>query len=512
MTRPHLSSNQSRAEKRALWELSRRYNVTPRSQASPNRRLPAGRQGRPIRPKERNPHLLRRFAALIVAVLVLGGGVFGYKILAASNKISVADRSLIGQLRDLFLTSGEFLAGESDGRVNVLLIAVGGEGHRGENLADTIIVASLRPHAEGNSDVAMLSIPRDLYVQVPDEEYFAKINSVHAYGEAQTRNGGPEALRQKVEEITGLPIHYFVRADFTAFKTVVDAVGGVEVTNESAFFDYWHKIDFPAGTEKMNGERSLAYVRARYIEGPEGGDFKRAERQQKVLISLREKVFSVQTAFDFPAIGQILNSLSDNISTDMQLWEMKRFFELARTISQDDVHSVVLTTGPNGVLTSDTEILNGQPAAVLRPRTGDYSEIQQIAAGIFDQTSIDSPGLPAEALAEAGVSASPEEEPSPSPAALPEPTVEIRNGTNVTGLAGRTQTRLETEGYEVTTIGNANNRATTSTKVYALRTAHNDNAKAIANFLSAASDSGLPAEEPASEADVLIILGQDFQE
>lgn len=503
MTRPHLTSNQSSAEKRALWEISRRYNVTPRvrTPASPPRR---------VRPNPRRPHLLRRFTLLVTAVIVLGGGVFGYKILAASNKISVADRSLIGQLRDLFLTSGEVLAGEADGRVNVLLIAVGGEGHKGENLADTIIVASLRPRADDASDVAMLSIPRDLYVQVPDEEYFAKINSVHAYGESQTKDGGPEALRRIVEEMTGLPIHYFVRVDFTAFKTVVDAVGGVEVANERAFFDYWHKIDFPAGTEKMNGERALAYVRARYIEGAEGGDFKRAERQQKILLALREKVFSVQTAFDFSAISQILNSLSNNIRTDMQLWEMKRFFELARTISRDSVNSVVLTTGPNGVLTGGTEILSGQPASVLRPRTGDYSEIQHIAAGIFDRET-------SEQLAEVAANApapTPEDQPSPSPSSTPPPgpTVEIRNGTNVTGLASRIQTRLEAENYQIITIGNANNRATAATKVYALRTDHNDNAKALADFLSAASDSGLPAEEPASEADVLIILGQDFEE
>lgn len=521
---PRKPSSASSAEKRVLWEISKRYQVdknkprrTTGSKVQPSSAAPPGGKKPPLsrqpiggpKPKSnKSKHWGRRVALILVLVLALSSGIFGYKILAAGNKISVADRSLLGQLKDLLLSSGQQLEGETDGRINIMLLAIGGEGHSGENLADTIIVASVKPNPDGPSDVAMLSIPRDLYVQVPGEEYYTKINAVHAYGEQQEEDHGPEVLREKVEEITGLPIHYYLRADFTAFKHIVDALGGINITIDNSFFDYWHKISFPAGTEEMNGERALAYVRARYIEGPEGGDFKRAARQQQVLLAIRDKAFSVQTALDFTAINSIINSLSDNIRTDMHIWEMKRFFEMARSIDQSAVGSVVLTTGPNGVLVGGTEVLGGVPASILKPRTGDYSEIQSIAGNIFEVSDKN-------IVQEADTTL---ETPEPTPEEEVEeekeevkPTIEIRNGTNVTGLASRTSDDLESDGYEVLTIGNASNRTTEKTTVYALDSEFTDSAKALAENMGAQADSGLPSEEPASSADVLIILGADAE-
>lgn len=490
----------SRAAKRALWEVRQRYSIDPPPRHPHSHRAASPEPKPPQRPTRRRPRrigrVIKRVALLLILLGLLAGGIFGYKVLVAGNKISVTEKSLLGQIKDLLFSQGETLAGEREDRLNILLIAIGGEGHKGEDLADTIMLVSIRP---SDNAVALLSIPRDLYVQVPGEQYFSKINAVHAYGESKRKNGGPELLRQKVEEITGLPIHYYARVDFTAFKHIVDAVGGVNITIEKSFEDYWHKITFPAGTEKMNGERALAYVRARYIEGPEGGDFKRAARQQQVLLALREKIFSLQTAVDFSTVNSILNSLADNIRTDLELWEMKRFFEMARLIDPNQVKSAVLTTGPDGVLAGGTEVLGGVPASVLRPRTGDYSEIQRIAQSIFDTA----PAAPAPSQAEPTPS---ESEPTPAPAL---PTLEIRNGTNVTGLAKKTADRLQATGYEVVTIGNAKDRATDQTTIFVLNDDFTEQAKSLAEELDAATDSGLPGDEASSEADLLVILGAD---
>ncbi len=509
----------SRSEKRVLWEVRNRYKINNNK----NKRTSSNRQKqsanshsttpiakpsrRPISGQKRQAHWGRRIAPIIFLLVIASGGIFGYRILAAGNKISSADSSLIGQLKDLLFNGEEFLNGEQDGRINILLLAIGGEGHKGQNLADTIMVASIRPKT---NEVALLSIPRDLYVQVPNEDYYSKINAVHAYGEVQKEGQGPEAMREKVEEITGLPIHYYVRADFVAFKGIVDAVGGVNITIDNSFYDYWHKIDFQAGTEKMNGERALAYVRARYVEGPEGGDFKRAGRQQQILLALREKVFSVNTALDFRAVNAIISELSDNIRTDMQLWEMKRFFELARLIDHSAIHSVVLTTGHNGVLTGGTEVLGGVPASVLRTRTGDYSEIQNIAANIFSEGETLTPSHePAEEVTKEEIpETTPEEE---VPAETSKPTVEIRNGTNTAGLAAGTQEDLENKGYEVTTIGNAANRSTETTIVYIVNSDATEGAKALAAELNTTTSTNTPEGEATSEAQVLIILGNDAQ-
>jgi LCP family protein required for cell wall assembly len=497
------SAPSPRAEKRALWEVRQRYQIpTRRSSTTPPAGPPRTPAGRSTPRGRRGPRRTRRIVLAVVVICAVVGMVFGYKIIAAGNKISVADRSILGQLKDLLFKSDQRLQGEGDDRINILLLAIGGEGHKGEELADTIMVASIRP---SDNSVALLSIPRDFYVQVPGEDFSTKINAVHAYGESQKRNQGPELLRQKVSEITGLPLHYYARIDFIAFKHIIDEVGGVDITIENTFYDYWHKITFQAGKETMNGERALAYVRARYIEGPEGGDFRRAARQQQVLLALKDKTFSLQTALDFTALNTILNSLSDNIRTDMQLWEMKRFYELARLVAGDKIHSVVLTTGTKGVLVGSTEILSGTPASVLKPRTGDYSEIQTIARNIFSESTM----TDSEASAAASPTPSPSAEPSPSATPLKNVTVEIRNGTTITGLAQRTKSQLTEEGFQVTAIGNATNRAVKQTTVYALKLDEAEGARTVAELLKATADSGMPEGEKNSSADILVILGED---
>ena len=516
MTKPNSS-----AEKRALWAIRQRYNIkqtstkgvtlrkkTPRksisSKSNKSATTPKSPRSENLLPRRKKRSWIIRILFLIIIIIAVSSGIFGYKIISAGDNISSANRSILGQLKDLLLNQDKQLAGESNSRINVLLIAIGGSGHKGENLADTIIVASVNPN---DQTAALLSIPRDLYVQVPNEQYFTKINAVHAYGEAQKNNHGPELLRELIEEITGLPIHYYVRVDFTAFKGIVDSVGGVAITNDNSFFDYWHKISFPAGTEKMNGERALAYVRARYIEGPEGGDFKRAARQQQVLLALRQKVFSVQTALDFSRINSILNSLADNILTDMQLQEMKRFYELGRLVNPDQVHSAVLTTGPKGVLVGTTKVLGGTPASVLHPRTGDYSEIQNIAKNIFNQSD----------TAEANTT---NQSPSPSPTSTPTtlaasdasismPSLEIRNSTSTAGIAKKTSDDLKQQKYEVVAIGNSTTRDLPQTTVYISSPEHQTSATSLSEHLNAEIAEALPANEPATKADILVIIGGD---
>lgn len=504
-TPPHNTS----AAKRALWEVRQKYSggepsrrairrtAAPVSPPLPPHKPPAARHA----PKGRR--FFKRFVLWGLLLILLSGGVFGYKIIAAGNKISATDRSLLGQLTDLLFSQGKQLDGESDDRINIMLLAIGGEGHQGKNLADTIMIASIKPKS---GQIALLSIPRDLFVPMPDQEYYSKINAVHAYGESQKAGAGPDTLRKTVEEITGLPIHYYGRIDFTGFKQIIDAVGGVNITIENSFLDYWHKISFSAGTEKMDGERALAYVRARYIEGPEGGDFKRAARQQQVLVALRAKAFSVNTALDFTALSKILDSVSANIRTDLQLWEMKRLYELARQVDQEHIKSQVLTTGPNGVLVGTTEVLDGTPASILKPRTGDWSEIQAIAASIFTSDK----SLPTDQPAAEATPAIPEPTPTPAEAATL-PTLEIRNGTNVTGLAQKTSDELKSGGYEVLTITNAASRDVAKTTVYILSDSATSGGQDVATLLKADTDSGLPSEEASSKADILIILGSDAQ-
>lgn len=460
---------------------------------------------------------LRRTIYVIITLLVLCGGLFSAKILKVGANVLNKDRSIIAQLADLFIPGDRKLVGEKDGQINVLLAAVGGKGHDGENLTDTIMVAMIRPQEK---KVALLSIPRDLFVRLPGSNSFTKLNAVNAYKENVKKGEGIIALGQKVEEITGLSIHYYARVDFTAFKQVIDKIGGVEVTIPVSFYDYWHKISFPAGTELMNGDRALSYVRARYVEGPEGGDFARAARQQHLLLAMREKIFSANTAFDVRAISGILDALGDNVATNFNLWEVKRIFEMARVTPKDNIHTAVLSTGNNGLLVGGTEILDGVPASILRPRAGaeDYSQIKEFVSNIFTAAKTDTLDTSTKSTASSTPTPSTVPSSTPTPATTTsdnekteKPTVEIRNGTNITGLASRTSAKLKAANFTVQTVGNAAKRDRTSTVIIDL-TANKKPAslKSILSTLGIGSTVSLPSSENSSKADFLILLGTDF--
>src|SRR3989344_1382962 len=130
------------------------------------------------------------------------------------------------------------LRGEGDGRVNILLLGRGGEGHEGADLTDTIIIASIDPIAK---EAALVSIPRGLYVPVEDFGSM-KVNSVFATGKslAQSNSGniktgndqqyeaeGFKLLEKTLETNLGIPMHYHAMVDFQGFKEAVDTVGGV---------------------------------------------------------------------------------------------------------------------------------------------------------------------------------------------------------------------------------------------------------------------------------------------
>ncbi len=454
----------------------------------------------------------KRTVFVIATLLILSIGLLSAKVLKVGQNVLNPNRSIFAQLADLVIPGERKLAGEKENQINILLIGIGGKGHDGENLADTIMVAMIRPQEK---EIALLSIPRDLFVRLNGSNSFTKINAVHAYNENKKPGQGPIVLREKVEEITGLPIQYYGRVDFTAFKKIVDEVGGVEITIPVSFYDYWHKISFPAGKELMNGERALSYVRARYVEGPEGGDFKRAARQQHLLLAIRDKVLSANTAFNLRAVSGILDALSENVATNFNLWEIKRLGDLVRDIPKENIHTAVLTTGTNGLLTGGTEILDGRPASIMRPRAGaeNYTEIQAYVKNIFaTKTTEDAPEIN-QTSAQATPSPSPSSSPSALPVAEEKPTVEIRNATNISGMAAKTSNALKNAKFTVEGIGNAAKRDRTTTVVIDLTGGKKPNSlKSLLQVLDLKTAATFPETEAASKSDFLILLGTDFQD
>ncbi len=461
---------------------------------------------KPKRGRNTKRTLLRNTGIVLLFIILITGGLFSAKILTVGKNILNPDRSIVAQITDLLFRRNRSLLGEEHGQVNILLVGVGGEGHDGEDLADAIMIAMVRPE---DKQVAFLSIPRDLYVQIPDSQNWQRINAIHAIGEQRDeRHGGVKLLRQKVEEIAGIDIHYYGRVDFTAYKHIIDEVGGVEVTIEDSFFDYLHEISFPAGTERMSGERALAYIRARYVEGPQGGDFKRAERQQDVLIALRDKVFSPSTAFDLRKASGILDALSGNVVTNFTLSELKYLGDIIREIPHEEMRTSVLTTGPDGLLIGKPQILGGRPAATLQPRAGidDYGEIQQFIQELFDTHVTAEAPTP---------TATPTPAPTPTPSSIEdeEPSVEVRNGTLIQGLASRAASSFRDNDFTVTAIGNASRQDRERTILVDLTDGEKTTSRdALIAILKDTQVVQFPETEASSTADFLIILGSDAED
>ena len=381
--------------------------------------------------KKKSSLLWRSVIGLLLVIILIGIG-FLTKTVLAINSTNDASGEKIGffeQIKNLVVNPEDELKGESNDRINILLAGIGGSGHQGAYLADTIIVASLKP---STNDVAMLSIPRDLYVEIPKFGW-RKINNAMAFGTTSNYPGGGEALlAEVVEDVTGLPIHYYARIDFAGFRKIIDDFGGLDIYVDQGFTDYqypdysfgYQPISFKQGLEHMSGERALQYVRSRHGTNGEGSDFARSKRQQKVLLALKNEILSTSSLINPSGILAALDDLGDHNQTNLQIWELVELSKFIKEINGDNIITEVLETGLDGELYSDTTI---DGAYILRPKGDSFAGIQYIAENIFNASRI----------------------------TKEKANIEIQNSTGVAGLASSTAERLEGMHYNITKVGNA---------------------------------------------------------
>jgi hypothetical protein len=179
----------------------------------------------------------------------------------------------------------------------------------------------------------------------------------------------------------------------------------------------------------MDGETALKFARSRHGAGKEGSDFARAKRQQKIMEGIKEKALSLNMLFKPMAIKNILDTLQEHISTNFELWEMVRLWDLIKDVKKDQIINKVLDNGPEGLLRSTT---GDGGAYLLETKSGDFSEVQYLANHILDETPND---IQAEVLSE-------------------EISIEVQNGTWIEGLAGKASTGLEESGFKVLNVKN----------------------------------------------------------
>jgi LCP family protein required for cell wall assembly len=372
-----------------------------------------------------------KITLIVLAVFLVAGLAFAIKTGVVLNKISGGGifKSIVKSLPGV----ENKLKGEEEGRINVLLLGMRGENVPGGGLlADTIMVASVKIGATpAENKASMISIPRDLWVDNPGWGNKTKINAVFAAGEENGKKQGLADMKKVVSDITGIPIHYGVTINFQGFTDLVNAIGGIDVTLTETFeeplqfnephvcdpnvftkptgkfeYKYDHKTDgrvqvvaqyplctnpnvecggnfkLPVGANHLDGNMALCYARARYTSN----DFERAKRQQLVIKLIKEKALSVGTLTDFNKVNGILNSLGDNAKTDMEPWEMKRFFDLYQKVGDNvPILQHVLENTEEGLLYAPQA--TAETGYILAPRGDNYDKVRELFKNVFDLPS-----------------------------------------------------------------------------------------------------------------------------
>lgn len=174
--------------------------------------------------------------------------------------------------------------------------------------SDSILVATVNPKLDS---VKLISLPRDTFVNLPQNKGKDKINAAYAYG-------GINLAVQTVEKYLGIPIHYYAKINMEGMVDLVDAVGGIDVVNEYPF--ELDGVSLDKGSYSLDGNQALQYARMRKQDP--AGDFGRQERQKEVIQKVVEKGLSITSLTNFNSIFQAVGKNVETNFTGSELWDL----------------------------------------------------------------------------------------------------------------------------------------------------------------------------------------------
>ncbi len=382
--------------------------------------------------------IVKKTALVLVALVVATGAFYGYKFYRAKNNL------LAGGGAAPAVCDGDVpvsvLNKEGDGRVNVLLLGIGGDGHEGADLTDTIMIASIDPVTD---KIDLLSIPRDLWVRIPGDGSH-KINQAYADAKAtsaakdhsgQVRDG-IKTIDATLENVLGIPIHYHAVIDFKAFEDIVNNLGGVDASvpkELSAYEVFWIEGSRPAryytlnvqpGLQHFDGTRALYFARERHNDS----DFVRGERQRLLLTAIKDKALSLGTFSNPVRVSSLLDSLGKDVYTDFDTGSFKCIYKETSQVSSSNIKSLDLVTPPHDLLT--TANLGGLSVVVPKAGTYDYQNVQSYVRSTLRD------GYLAKENAQ----------------------IAVYNATTTAGLATTTANMLKSYGYNIAVVDNATNQ------------------------------------------------------
>jgi LCP family protein required for cell wall assembly len=432
----------------------------------------------------------KTFVGLLIVSIVMGGYLFGKGYLKA-RQIFKGGGGAIALQENADPTK---LNGEGDGRVNIMLLGTGGEGHdNGTFLMDTIIIASIDPIQK---EAALLSIPRDFYVKT---DYGSmRINALYKIArndflsdnpkdKAGSEEAGFRAMEEAVEKAMGIPVHYYAMIDFEGFKKAIDTVGGITINVDQAVYERLsidgrtYVLDVKTGQERFDGFRALAYARSRKTSPR--GDFDRSERQREMLIALKDKILTIETLANPLKLNQLFSDFGDHMRTNLSVNELLRLNQIGKTITADKVESVSLVDPPNVLLAGSN--VGGSSVQIPKAGLNNYKDIHN-----FIRNKLRDGYLRNE-----------------------QANIAVLNGTNVTGLASRTSDELKSFGYYITQVADSPIKNQQQTILVDLRGGQKKYTRAyLEKRFGVTAVASLPdARIQPGDADFVIILGQNEQ-
>jgi len=372
-------------------------------------------------------------------------------------------------------------------RVNVLVVGLdyrdweAGETPR----TDTMILLTIDPLSK---TAGMLSVPRDMWVNIPGFNY-AKINTAYYLGEIYKMPGGGPALAMKtVEEFLGVPIQYYAQIDFYAFAKFIDTIGGLDLlVKEEIWVDPLgpgNTVKLEPGMQNIDGATILGFVRNRHTEG---GDFDRSQRQQQVIMAIREQILTFNMLPMLIAKAPALyEELRQGIRTNLSLPQAIQLGVLATQIEERNIR--------RGVIGPPDMVIFGTSPDGLSIDIPVYDKIRLLRDEIF---TAGGPVSPAAINSDPNVLMRDEQA-----------RVSVQNGTSVAGLATKTSEYFRSLGMNVIEETNAEQVYGASTII--IVNGKPNTVSQLAQLLNVSTGNILNRYDPDAPTDIIVIIGNDW--
>jgi len=282
------------------------------------------------------------------------------------------------------LSENEALKSENSS-INILFLGISGEGSLGAFLTDTIFVTSVIP---SKKQITIISLPRDLWVEIPNGSTGIKINSLYELenrGKSFSKADSYNLIKEKVEDITGLPINHTLILDLKGFEKLIDSLGGIDIWLEEDMIDpnlvnphnpseIFH---LSAGWRHLDGALIIKFIRTRYAPN---GDFYRIEHQQQIIAALKDKLTKLADVWNLISWLKIWQSLSGHFITNLDFNTIWQMFPVVKNISSGQIQYLSITNrSPDKLLMTSTmyDSWSKKDIYILIPKKGfeNYEEI-----------------------------------------------------------------------------------------------------------------------------------------